>query len=244
MQVQNTIVSGNARGDVLGYGEDAVVLPVSLGNNVVSDGGAGAFGQPSDQVRTNPLLTALGDHGGSTETHDLLFGSPAIDRAAAAGCPATDQRGIARPLDGDGTGTPVCDIGAVEFVPPACSNGQDDDGDSFIDFPEDRGCVSAADDSERASPESGLACDDGIDNDGDQLADYPADPGCPFSWATIENPQCDDGIDNDQNGFTDFADSKCQPNWPYWEMSPCGLGAELVLVLPLLASWRRRRARN
>ena len=99
-----------------------------------------------------------------------------------------------------------------------------------------------ADDSERASPESGLACDDGIDNDGDQFADFPDDPGCPFSWATPEDPQCDDGADNDQNGLTDFADPKCQANWPYWEKPVCGLGAELALLLPLLAAWRRHRA--
>jgi beta-glucosidase len=89
-----------------------------------------------------------------------------------------------------------------------------------------------------------FACDDGVDNDGDGFIDYPDDPGCPFSDATIENPQCDDGVDNDGNGFTDFADSKCQPSWPYWETPPCGLGAELALVLPLisLAASRRRRA--
>jgi CSLREA domain-containing protein len=246
VQVQNTILSGNARGDVLGYGQDdAAVLPVSLGNNVVSDGGAGAFSQASDRIRTNPLLTTLADHGGPTETHDLTFGSAAIDRAAPAGCPAMDQRGITRPLDGDGNGTPICDIGAVEFIPPACSNGEDDDGDAYIDFPADRGCSSAADDSERAAPGSRFACDDGIDNDGDQLIDYPEDPGCPFSYATIENPQCDDGVDNDQNGFTDFADAKCQPSWPYWEKRPCGLGVELALVLPLLAlgAHRSHRAR-
>ncbi|MGH3147772.1 MAG: Ig-like domain-containing protein, partial [Rubrobacter sp.] len=43
----------------------------------------------------------------------LLPGSPAVDAAANAGCPATDQRGVAR-RDGDGNGTVVCDIGAYE----------------------------------------------------------------------------------------------------------------------------------
>jgi hypothetical protein len=87
------------------------------------------------------------------------------------------------------------------------------------------------------------ACADGIDDDGDGLADM-ADPGCPFPAASPENPQCDDGIDNDQNGSIDFADSKCRPDWPYWETPPCGLGAELILVLPWLARAASRRRRT
>jgi uncharacterized repeat protein (TIGR01451 family) len=39
-------------------------------------------------------------------------GSPAIDAGTNTGCPATDQRGIARPQRTN------CDIGAVEVVPP------------------------------------------------------------------------------------------------------------------------------
>jgi hypothetical protein len=127
---------------------------------------------------------------------------------------------------------------------PQCSDGIDNDGDDLVDYPDDLGCDSPSDVSERAEPGSRYQCDDGIDNDGDGFIDYPDDPGCPFSYATIENPQCDDDIDNDGNGFTDFEDSKCQPSWPYWETPPCGLGAELALVLPLLslAAGRRRSA--
>ncbi|HTY19103.1 MAG TPA: hypothetical protein VMH82_15340, partial [Myxococcota bacterium] len=86
-----------------------------------------------------------------------------------------------------------------------------------------------------------LACDDGIDNDGDGKIDM-LDPGCPFPHATYENPQCDDGIDNNGDGLVDFDDPNCTREWPYWEKIPtCGLGAELVLVLPLLGWMRRRR---
>ena len=123
-------------------------------------------------------------------------------------------------------------------VPPAsaCSDGVDNDADGSVDFPADPGCSTPADPDER--PE----CSDEIDNDGDSLIDHPDDPGCPFPSASIENPQCDDGIDNDQNGSIDFEDWKCQPNWPYWEKPPaCGLGAELILVLPSLLWLRRRR---
>ena len=54
------------------------------------------------------------NNGGATFTHELLFGSPAIDRGDTA--LATDQRNFARSLDGDGDSTAADDIGAFEFV--------------------------------------------------------------------------------------------------------------------------------
>jgi len=57
-------------------------------------------------------LSALGDYGGLTQTHALLAGSRGINAGTNTGCPATDQRGAVRPLDG------VCDIGAFEYIPP------------------------------------------------------------------------------------------------------------------------------
>jgi hypothetical protein len=60
-------------------------------------------------------LGALSDNGGPTQTHALLPGSPAIDHGDNAGCPDRDQRGYARPADGDGDTTAVCDIGAFEY---------------------------------------------------------------------------------------------------------------------------------
>lgn len=63
----------------------------------------------------DPLLAPLADYGGDTWTHALLPGSPAIDAGNNALCSDTDQRGEPRPIDGDGDGTAVCDIGAVEM---------------------------------------------------------------------------------------------------------------------------------
>jgi predicted outer membrane repeat protein len=92
----------------------------SQGYNLSSDNScASSFTAPGDLNNTNPLLGALADNGGSTQTHALQAGSPAIDAGTNTGCPSADQRGVTRPLDGDGNSTTICDIGAFEYNPPS-----------------------------------------------------------------------------------------------------------------------------
>ncbi|HKF93241.1 MAG TPA: choice-of-anchor Q domain-containing protein [Gammaproteobacteria bacterium] len=64
------------------------------------------------------LSTILASNGGPMQTYALVTGSPAIDAVNNGTCPppATDQRGIGRPQDGNGDGDPACDIGAYELV--------------------------------------------------------------------------------------------------------------------------------
>src|SRR5262249_37756064 len=74
-------------------------------------------------VGRDPLLGPLQNNGGSTATHAPLAGSPAIDAGnpgdlnSGPVCEPTDQRGVTRPLDGNGDGIARCDIGAVEVSP-------------------------------------------------------------------------------------------------------------------------------
>jgi predicted outer membrane repeat protein len=98
----NTIVSSTMPSD-----NCAGTAVTSNGHNL--DGGDSCgLGSTGDITDTNPLLGPLQDNGGSTLTHALLDGSPAIGRGDDARCPPTDQRGVFR------IGT--CDIGAYEVA--------------------------------------------------------------------------------------------------------------------------------
>ena len=61
------------------------------------------------------------------QTMALGPGSVAIDAGDETVCAAPpvnefDQRGVARPFDGDSDGIAVCDTGAYEVAPPPCDN--------------------------------------------------------------------------------------------------------------------------
>lgn len=101
-------------------GGDCTGLMVSQGYNL-ENGDTCEFGV-TDQINTDPLLVALADNGGLTETHLIphsavsgTVDSPAVDTGDDSNCPNNDQRGSIRPADGDGSGTEECDIGAFEL---------------------------------------------------------------------------------------------------------------------------------
>jgi hypothetical protein len=125
-----------------------------------------------------------------------------------------------------------------------CEDGIDNDGDGLADHPDDPGCDEPNDLSEKSPL---LACDDGADNDGDALMDYPEDPGCFNPASHLEDPVCQDGADNDGDGKIDFdgglsalgdaatdPDPHCTFAWQMREGNHCGLGSELVFLLPPL----------
>jgi beta-glucanase (GH16 family) len=110
LSLADTILGGNSDFGcfVAPFGAGSVTLS-SGGHNVVTDATCNSV--PSDQIVGDVGVAALAANGGPTATHALLPGSPAVDNADAARCPATDQRGMARP---EGAG---CDVGAFELTP-------------------------------------------------------------------------------------------------------------------------------
>lgn len=141
--MRGTVVAGNraafgpndCRADSLSNPfptDDSFFTPLlffSSGNNFVGD----AFGcelveadgdiYGAGEASLDPMVAPLAENGGPTPTHAPREGSPLID-AGGSDCPTRDQRGVARPIDGDEDGNSLCDIGAVERAwRPACGLG-------------------------------------------------------------------------------------------------------------------------
>ncbi|HMP40103.1 MAG TPA: choice-of-anchor Q domain-containing protein [Roseiflexaceae bacterium] len=75
-----------------------------------------------DVTGADPRLAPFADYGGGLLSYALLADSPALaagNPGPAGGglaCAALDTRRVARPIDGNGDGSAVCDIGAFEAI--------------------------------------------------------------------------------------------------------------------------------
>ncbi len=104
--LRNTIIANNVNGD-------CSINPANLSSNIknlIEDNSC------SPEFNGDPDLGPLANNGGDTLTMMPGNGSPVIDMGNNATCELTDQRGVARPQDGDDNSIFVCDIGAVEVV--------------------------------------------------------------------------------------------------------------------------------
>ena len=129
IRFRNSIVANNRLG-LTGPASDIVGKMHTDGHNIIGStaGIIQIIGSGTgDQFDIDPqLAVALSPNGGITPTHALLPASTAIDRGdncvlstpAMGGCLdpniTHDQRGVMRPVDGNGDGNPVIDVGPYE----------------------------------------------------------------------------------------------------------------------------------
>ncbi len=94
-----TIVAGNTAGGAASdIGGAGAASHVSGSNNLIGTGGSGGLGSGDNLLGVaDPLLGALANNGGPTQTMALLPGSPAIGAGVAVSGITTDQRGVKRP---------------------------------------------------------------------------------------------------------------------------------------------------
>ncbi|MEJ5223542.1 MAG: sortase [Anaerolineales bacterium] len=115
--LNNSLLAGNSAStgpDCFGY------MDSFAGHNLIQTAsGCPLMGTTTGNILgQNPLLGPLANNGGTTFTHALLAGSPAIDAGdPGASCMPTDQRGVAR-FDGNYDSIVRCDIGAYEYNTP------------------------------------------------------------------------------------------------------------------------------
>jgi len=106
LDLSNTIIANSpSGGDCVNYGT------INDDHNLIKtlDSACGLTnGVHGNIIGFDPVLGSLANNGGPTQTLALLPGSPALEAGNDATCPATDQRGVARPQGVH------CDIGAYE----------------------------------------------------------------------------------------------------------------------------------
>jgi hypothetical protein len=123
--INNTIVGNSATeaGGGLYRCRDAEIINCIIWGNEAPEGAQFDDGStPTYSCIEDFVAGGVGNFGAAPrlvgpEDYHLRAGSPCIDSGTSSPCPATDFDGVARPVDGDGDGRTVCDVGAYEFLP-------------------------------------------------------------------------------------------------------------------------------
>ncbi len=177
------------------------LVPVTSDHSL-DDGNTCRLDDATDRPNTPALLGDLGENGGPSRTHAFGTGSGAHD-GGGTGCPATDQRGVARPIGN------ACDIGAYEGPGAAGNAAPDGDADGFPDASDNCPTTANPEQGNADGDTQGNACDADDDNDGlgdgaDNCA-LNANPAQEDADADGQGNACDGDDDND--GLADGSDN-------------------------------------
>lgn len=124
--INNSIVAGNAGGDLIGLNGASNIIGNGEGTNFVNGVNGNIVGTAANPI--DPRLSSLRNYGGPTPTHGLLANSPALNSGdnslavdAETNQPLTsDQRGMLRLFQGLAAAA-VVDIGAFELQTPTAN---------------------------------------------------------------------------------------------------------------------------
>jgi CSLREA domain-containing protein len=118
LSIRNSLIAGNQLAGTPAnceqHGSSYSARGLLLGTDL---GACTADSLIDDAITFTQVLHPLADNHGTTQTHGLRKGSPALD-AGQGTCIRHDQRGLSRPRDGNGDGLALCDLGAYERSRP------------------------------------------------------------------------------------------------------------------------------